>query len=575
MPSLLSPVFARNLARSILRRRAAQRSFFTAALEPLTFGRQALITVGVTSIVIGTTLYFNPNSPIHLESSTNVTSDGGSKRMRRSDLIPMEEVEKHNTEDDLWIVLNGEVWDLTEFAAEGHPGGNTPLARAAGRDASNVFNPLHPPGTIETALSNASLPETALVGRINPATVKKIERPEQGEVIPVKADKAEEKIDLGMVIGLPDFTAAAKQILPAKAFAYYSAGGTDEYTLGLNRSSYNQILFRPRILVDVKEVDTSTKFMGHDVSLPMFICPCGMAKLSSPEGEAAFATAAGKCNIAQFVSTNASAPLAEIIAGAVSKEQPFFMQLYVDRNRQKTEALMQKIEASGQIKGYFVTVDAAAPGKREADERSRAEVEAQSGMSGGRIQSDNKGGGIGRSVGGFIDPSLNWEDIKWLRSRTSLPIGIKGVQTVEDAKKAYDVGLDAIYLSNHGGRALDGAPPPIYTLMELNNFYPEIIKDKKCEIYIDGGIRRGTDVIKALCLGANGVGVGRPFMYSLVYGQPGVIHAIEIMRDEIETTLRLLGVTKLSQLGPHLLNTRALDPLIAQKPSFGPDEQKR
>jgi L-lactate dehydrogenase (cytochrome) len=169
-------------------------------------------------------------------------------------------------------------------------------------------------------------------------------------------------------------------------------------------SVYNQVLFRPRVLRDVTTVDTSTAFLGYDVSLPIFICPCGMAKLSHPEGEKLFASAAGKTGIAQFVSrsrepataaqhtlpltqrltllplcdqisTNASAPLADILSGAQNPEQPFFMQLYVDRQRHKTEALMKKIEQTGQIKGYFVTVDAAAPGKREADERSRAEVE--------------------------------------------------------------------------------------------------------------------------------------------------------------------------------------------------------
>jgi len=202
----------------------------------------------------------------------------------------------------------------------------------------------------------------------------------------------------------------------------------------------------------------------------------------------------------------------------------------------------------------------------------RSTVAVASGISGGKIATDNKGGGIGRSVGGFIDPKLSWDDIRWLRKHTDLPIGLKGVQTVEDVKKAYDLGINAVYLSNHGGRALDGSPPALYTLLELNKFYPNIVKDKRCEIYVDGGIRRGTDVVKALCLGANGVGMGRPFLYALTYGTEGVVHAIEIMRDEIETTMRLLGVTKLSQLGPHLLNTKALDPLLADSPMYGPAE---
>lgn len=125
--------------------------------------------------------------------------------------------------------------------------------------------------------------------------------------------------------------------------------------------------------------------------------------------------------------------------------------------------------------------------------------------------------------------------------------------------------------TSYSGRALDGSPPALYTLLELNKFFPEVVADKRFEIYVDGGIRRGTDVIKAVCLGANGVGLGRPFLYALTYGTEGVCHAIDILRDEVETTLRLLGVTKLSQLGPHLINTKAIDPLLADKPMYGPD----
>lgn len=315
---------------------------------------------------------------------------------------------------------------------------------------------MHPPGTLESALSNGSLSSFALVGRVDPLTIKSVGRPEQGESIDVKKDKAEEKVDLAMIVGLPDFDAAAKAILPAKTWAYYSAGGTDEYSLALNRyvltsqnfflwlidltadvlllprAVFNQVLFRPRVMRDVTDVDLSTEFLGHKVSMPVAVAPAGMASLSHPDGEVLLSSGAGKTGIAQFVrsfsplllcvfsakpltlsvpphcrlqiSTNASKPLAEILGGAVSPDQPYFMQLYVDRKRDKTEALMKKIEATGQIKGYFVTVDAAAPGKREADERSRAEVEVASGISGGKIQSDAKGGGIGRSVGGFIDP---------------------------------------------------------------------------------------------------------------------------------------------------------------------------
>jgi L-lactate dehydrogenase (cytochrome) len=251
---------------------------------------------------------------------------------------------------------------------------------------------------------------------------------------------------------------------------------------------------------------------------------------------------------ADQISTNASASL-EATVGAGSAPQ--IMQLYVDKQRANSEALLRKVTALG-LRGVVVTVDCASPGKREADERNRATVEAASGLAGGVAGRDKKGGGVGRTTGAYIDPKLKWEDIAWIRKHTDLPVGVKGIQCVEDAVRCADLGVDAIYLSNHGGRALDTSPPALYTLLELRRLRPDVFE--RCEVYVDGGIRRGTDVVKALCLGARGVGMGRPFLYALTYGAEGVVHAIDIVRDEIEVTMKLLGVTRLDQLGPHLVS---------------------
>ncbi|ODN87112.1 L-lactate dehydrogenase (cytochrome) [Cryptococcus wingfieldii CBS 7118] len=515
--------------------------------------------MGSAAVTLAVACTYTILRPVHLKDETSHLPDPSAPTDQASGrgLIPYIEVNKHNQPDDCWVVIAGKVYDLTEFA-ENHPGGIAPIHRVAGRDATAIFAPIHPPGTIENGL-----PPENLVGTVDPATLPKV-------VDKKKEDGKERRVDLAEIIGLPDFDAAAKANLTSKAWAYMSSGATDQYTLDLNRKAFNSILFRPRIMIDVEYADTRTEMLGQETSLPIFISPAGMAKLAHPSGECLLASAAGKSNIIQMISTNASAPLSDIISSATSPDQPFFMQLYVDRNRAKAEALLEKIDGLG-LKAIFVTVDAAAPGKREADDRSRAEVEVASGISGGKIGQDTKGGGIGRSVGGFIDPKLSWKDLEWLRSHTKVPIGLKGVQTVEDAIKAAEMGVNAIYLSNHGGRALDGSPPAMYTLLEINKYCPDLLE--KCEIYVDGGCRRGTDVVKALCLGAKGVGMGRPFLYSLTYGEEGVIHAIEIMRDEIETTMRLLGVTRLDQLGPHLLNTRALDPLVFEQPVWGPKEK--
>nr|ODN85609.1 L-lactate dehydrogenase (cytochrome) [Cryptococcus depauperatus CBS 7841] len=539
--------FQKTVARTSLRQSVS--SWRSAA------GARHVLASATAATTLAISLGYITFQPLYLKDEELLDPSAPEEQATGRGLIPYSEVNKHSQPDDCWVVIEGKMPRSAALKfAENHPGGTAPIYRAAGKDATGIFAPIHPPGTIENGLD----PE-ACIGTVDPATLPEM-------VDKKKLDGERTRVDLAEIIGLPDFDAAAKANLTSKAWAYMSSGATDQYTLDLNRNAFNSILFRPRILVDVENADTMTKMMGQDSSLPIFIAPTGMAKLAHPEGECLLAKAAGQSNIIQMISTNASAPLTDIIGSASNSSQTFFMQLYVNRNRAKTELLLEKIH-SLDLKAIFVTVDAAAPGKREADERSRAEVEVASGISGGKIGMDNKGGGIGRSVGSFIDPKLSWKDIEWLRERTKLPIGLKGIQTVEDAMKAAEMGVDAIYLSNHGGRALDGSPPALYTLLEMNKICPEVFR--KCEVYIDGGCRRGTDVVKALCLGAKGVGMGRPFLYSLTYGEEGVMHAIEIMRDEIETTLKLLGVTKLDQLGPHLLNTKAIDPLVFDHPVWG------
>ncbi|CAD6565569.1 MAG: hypothetical protein TREMPRED_001532 [Tremellales sp. Tagirdzhanova-0007] len=417
--------------------RHAPRRFMSSKSTPLLHGqtRLALQLSGALVVSLTTLYFFSPR--LHLDSALDDPSAPLEQAIGRG-LIPYSEVQKHSTPDDCWIVISGKVYDLTEFAKESHPGGAAAIHRAAGRDATGIYMPLHPPGTIENGLD-----EEAYMGTVDPNTLPKVvSKVESGE-------KMEKRIDLAEIIGLPDFDAAAKINLTSKAWAYMSSGATDQLTLELNRQSFNSILFRPRVLIDVDLADTRTVMMGQETSLPIFISPAGMAGLAHPQGERLLAAAAGESSIIQMISTNASAPLVEIVDSGTSPDQKFFMQLYVDRNRPKTEALLEKINGMG-MKAIFVTVDAAAPGKREADERSRAEVEVASGISGGKISTDNRGGGIGRSVGGFIDPKLNWDDIAWLRRHTNLPIGLKGVQCVEDAMRAAEMGVDAIYLSNHG-----------------------------------------------------------------------------------------------------------------------------
>lgn len=238
--------------------------------------------------------------------------------------------------------------------------------------------------------------------------------------------------------------------------------------------------------------------------------------------------------------------------------QSFFLQLYVNSDRSKTEELLRHARELG-IKGIFVTVDAPVPGKREADERIAAE-NVTAAISGAVASNDRKGGGLGRVMAKYIDSTLCWNDLNWIKEVSGLPLILKGIQTAADARMAMLCGADGILLSNHGGRSLDTTQPAMLTLLELHRSCPEIFG--KTEIYVDGGFTRGTDILKAIALGATSVGIGRPWLYALTYGQLGVQHLIQILKDELETSLRLSGITDVEEADPGMVNTALLDPLI-------------
>ncbi|EUC62356.1 L-lactate dehydrogenase (cytochrome) [Rhizoctonia solani AG-3 Rhs1AP] len=486
-------------------------------------------------------------------------------------MLSAHEVATHNTPESCWIIVSGQVYDVTEFLSE-HPGGSAILLKHAGKDATAAYEVAHGPEIIQEGLS----PEKRK-GTVDPSTIQAHPKGQEAKKDVVKS----KRMPLAQVINLYDFEENAKDNLSQKAWAYFSSGATDMLSVDLNQKAYRQVLFRPRGMIDVGipptnpqlqqdgtwNTMTSTHMLGVPVSLPLLICPTGMARLSHPSGERSFAAAAGQTGIIQVISTNASVGLSQIIQAKSRPDQKFFFQLYVNKDRAKTETLVQKVVDTGCCVGIIVTIDASAPGKREADERGELDVPIVW-ISSATYKADAKGGGIGRTMGSYLDPALTWADLAWLRGLVPgwIKLGVKGVQTVEDALLAYDLGCDVIWLSNHGGRALDTAPPALYTLLELNQSAMASLRayhrEGAPEIYVDGGVRRGTDIVKALCLGAKAVGMGRPFVYALGWEAPGVEKAIEIIRDEVETTMKLLGVTCLDQLGPHLLNTKAIEPLI-------------
>lgn len=257
------------------------------------------------------------------------------------------------------------------------------------------------------------------------------------------------------------------------------------------------------------------------------------------------------------ISSNASYPLADIVSSG-QPGQPFFLQLYVDSERHKTEELLRHAKQLG-VKAVFVTVDAPVPGKREADERIAAE-NVTAAISGAVATNDKKGGGLGRVMARYIDSTLNWEDLAWIKKVSGIPLVLKGVQTAADVRKAVEYGVDGVLLSNHGGRSLDTTQPAMLTLLEIHAAYPEAFH--KLEIYVDGGFTRGSDILKAIALGATAVGIGRSWLYALSYGQEGVEHLCDILQDELITSMKLSGVTDVDQAHPGMVNTALLEPLI-------------
>lgn len=432
--------------------------------------------------------------------------------------ISVQELEKHSSPSDAWIVINGNIWDVTEFAPK-HPGGAEIINEYLGQDASRAYNEVHGPGIATKYLDNS-----CLKGRLDLSTVTEEWKAKQASNVESTSDE-NARPPLETVINLYDFEAAAEKALSAKSWAFMTAAANDSLTKEANIDWWRRIWFRPRVLAGVRDVDTSCEIMGEKFSLPIFNAPAALAKLNHPDGELAMTRGLVAKGTTIIACNNASYSYPEIVE-VVPKGYPTFYQLYVNKDHKATEKLMTEVAAL-KPRAVMVTVDLPVVGKREADERVKIEAtSATHRLQGGQsLTKDKKGSGLARATGTFIDSDLKWRDIKWLMDRFGIPIFLKGIQCAADAKKALDIGCAGIYISNHGGRAVDTAQPSLLTLMEINANCPEVLEEM--EVFIDGGIRRGTDVLKAVCLGASGCCLGRPFLYATGYGQDGVEHAID------------------------------------------------
>ena len=322
-----------------------------------------------------------------------------------------------------------------------------------------------------------------------------------------------------------------------------------------NHAAFHKIWFRPRILVDVEHIDMSTTMLGTKCSIPFYVTATALGKLGHPEGEVVLTKAAHRHNVVQMIPTLASCSFDEIV-DAKQGDQVQWLQLYVNKDREITRKIVEHAEKRG-CKGLFITVDAPQLGRREKDMRSKFS-DPGSNVQGGGDDIDRTQGAA-RAISSFIDPALSWKDIPWFKSITRMPIVLKGVQCVEDVLRAVEAGCDGVVLSNHGGRQLETARSGIEVLAEVMPALRERGWEKRIEVFVDGGVRRATDILKALCLGATGIGIGRPFLYAMsAYGIDGVDRAMQLLRDEMEMNMRLIGAPSVADLNPSLLDTRGL-----------------
>ena len=333
-----------------------------------------------------------------------------------------------------------------------------------------------------------------------------------------------------------EYAKLAQERMEPAFWDYYHGGSDDEVTLRASRAAYERIRLRPRVLVDVSNCDTCTTVLGTPVSMPILVAPMALHCLAHPEGECATAQGAGMAGTLMIASTTATRNIEEI-AGAVTG--PLWFQLYVYPSFEVAAKLVRRAEAAG-YRAIVLTVDLPRLGRREKDIRNNVTIPPPPYCEANFVDVEK--------VGQEWVP-LTWESLSWLRSITSLPILLKGILTAEDAALAVEHGVDGIVVTNHGGRQLDTAITSIEAL-------PEVVEavSGRCEVYLDGGIRRGTDILKALALGAQAVLVGRPVLWGLaVNGAEGVCHVLELLRNELELDMALAGRPTLDSIDRSLV----------------------
>ncbi|KAI1101617.1 hypothetical protein F4804DRAFT_335101 [Jackrogersella minutella] len=490
-------------------------------------------------------------------------------------LLDAAEVAKHNTISSCWIVVNGKVYDVTPYL-EHHPGGAAILVKQGGRDATPEFRTIHSPDVLEY------LPKGSFLGEMDPAAIASLptalstpvqvketaKPPPSSSPSPTPAaPPTNGPPHIAHCVTASDFEAAAKGVLSPNALSYVSSSANSGLSMQNNLSSWSRISFRPRVLRDVRHVSPRTAIFGHPSPFPFYLSAMGQLGRAHPGGEVEFVRGLARRGAHGLISTESTQPMEEIsaalrdeqrkLSATPADEQPpsqLHFQLYVHTDKSITASRIARAKAAG-FRSLWVTVDTPVLGKRTSDRRLQAAEALEVGLEQAAEQA-----GFGRRshvLPGHFEPSLSWADLAWIQERWGGPLVLKGVQCAEDARLALRHGCRGILLSNHGGRQAHTAPDALATLLEIRTHAPEVLG--KLDIFVDGGLRDGADVLKAVCLGATAVGVGRPFFYALsAYGAKGVERCIDILAEELVMGMRLLGIASLDEARPERVNASRL-----------------
>ncbi|KAG7531683.1 hypothetical protein FFLO_04193 [Filobasidium floriforme] len=465
-------------------------------------------------------------APAGAKGSKKLEVETGSRRGRpggryavKQPYLSMDQVAKHNLSNDAWVVIDGNVWDVSDFLPH-HPGGSRIVLANAGKDATEIYKELHPPNTIENNLS-----PKYFKGRIDPELAK--EASYEAEMKRIQ-DAREALPAVETILGLQEMEDAAKAVLSTKSTAYYETGALDHVTLKENSKTFRKCRLVPRVMRDVGTTSTTTKVFGLPSALPIYISPASNALLGHPDAEFNIVRGAARTGIVQGVSAASSLPLNELL----------------DEKHNMDEEIEEGKWGRGLVdRALLLTVDSNVLGHRQTNEKLKGTTgDAQPGI---RAEPNTE-------WPAYHDARLNWDDLDWLKGLAKgTPIYLKGVCSAEDVQLAKEHGLAGVILSNHGGRQLDYARTGFDSLRSLHQTKPDLLRDPKFDVYIDGGVKRGSDVLMALALGARGVGLGRAFLWAqTAYGEKGVVRTIRIMESEIIMAMRLLGVNKISELKP-------------------------